>query len=132
LLEPGDAVEIELKEKAPDALPFAPGKIIRGKLVSIEDGESATDRVYVVDIDGRERRFSKSGDGEDYEFLLPDFNDVGIRAIDDRTLVIELNHPTPYFVNLMGFYPLSPVQRECVEEFGYPRWTKPENIATNG
>jgi oligopeptide transport system substrate-binding protein len=32
----------------------------------------------------------------------------------------------------MGFYPLFPVNRECLETHDAPDWTKPENIVTNG
>ena len=57
---------------------------------------------------------------------------MGIRAEDDYTLVVTLKEPTPYFTNLVAFYPLYPVNRECVERHGTPDWTKPENIVTNG
>ena len=65
--------------------------------------------------------------------VLIDFDTtVGIRAVDDQTLVVTLNEPTPYFKNLVAFYPLYPVNRECVEQHGTPNWTKPANIVSNG
>ena len=36
------------------------------------------------------------------------------------------------FLSLVGYYPLFPVPRQCVEKFGSPEWTKPENIVCNG
>jgi hypothetical protein len=53
-------------------------------------------------------------------------------VIDPHTLEIRLNHPVPYFLQLMGFYPFSPVNRRCVETHGYPAWTRPENLVGNG
>jgi oligopeptide transport system substrate-binding protein len=65
--------------------------------------------------------------------VLPDFDEtVGIRATDDHTLEVTLNHATPYFLQLCAFYPLYPVNQTCVETFGYPAWTKAENIVNNG
>jgi oligopeptide transport system substrate-binding protein len=134
----GDAVEIELPERAPGARPFAGGQIVKGKLMSIEGeaaGEAASgdDPVYVVEIEGKQRRFHKDGTkGEPYKWLLIDFDSVAIRVLDPHTLQITLDHPVPYFLNLMGFYPLFPVNRRCIETFGSPNWTKPENIVTNG
>lgn len=66
-------------------------------------------------------------------YVLPDFEKtVGIAAPDDRTLVVELDNSTPFFLSLCAFYPLFPTQRECVEKYGSPDWTKPENIVCNG
>ena len=65
--------------------------------------------------------------------VLPHFeSQVGIRAIDDHTLVVQLKNPTPYFLDLVAFYPLYPVNRKCVETHGTPAWTKPHNIVSNG
>ena len=65
--------------------------------------------------------------------MLPDFDEtVGVRATDDYTLEVTLNHATPYFLQLCAFYPLYPVNQTCVETFGYPAWTKAENIVNNG
>ncbi|HPF15149.1 MAG TPA: peptide ABC transporter substrate-binding protein, partial [Planctomycetota bacterium] len=64
---------------------------------------------------------------------------VAIRALDDHLLEIQLNSPTPYFLELMGFYPVFPVNRRNLEEARqkWPdsweiEWLKPENIVTNG
>jgi oligopeptide transport system substrate-binding protein len=56
----------------------------------------------------------------------------GVRVVDDRTLVVELNNPTPFFNELVAFYPYFPVHRGCVERHGSPTWTKPANIVSNG
>ncbi len=64
--------------------------------------------------------------------VLFDFKKVGIRAKDDRTLVVTLKNRTPFFLDLVAFYPLYPVNRRCVEKYGTPSWTKSENIVCSG
>jgi oligopeptide transport system substrate-binding protein len=65
--------------------------------------------------------------------VLPDFDgQVGVRAVDDQTLVVTLDHPTPYFLHLVAFFPLYPVPRQCVERHGSPQWTRPENLVQSG
>ena len=132
-VQPGDPVELEPPVDSPGTLPFDFDRVIRGTLKKIEDhGES---KVYVVNIDGKTRRFCKkaaAANSEDYRWLTYDFRRVHIRAVDKRTVEIRLIHPTPYFLNLMGFYPIFPVNPRCVKQHGYPKWTKPENIVTNG
>lgn len=68
-----------------------------------------------------------------------DFSTVGIKALDTYTLEVTLKNPTPFFMDLMGFYPLFPVNRRNIEEAKekWPSdweimWLKPENIVTNG
>lgn len=68
-----------------------------------------------------------------------DFSSVGIRAEGDHTLVVTLKNPTPFFMDLMGFYPLFPINRRNIEEAQerWPddweiKWLQPENIVTNG
>jgi oligopeptide transport system substrate-binding protein len=152
-IQAGDEVEIELPQNGDDggadALPFAPGKIVKGKLLAIQapasdsaestsadwpqkDQENSDAAVYLVEINGQERRFHNGGmEGEDYAWMLLDFDSVGVRALDERTLEVKLRHPVPYFPTLCGYYPYSPVNRTCVETYGRD-WTKPENIVTNG
>ncbi|MDA1053197.1 MAG: peptide ABC transporter substrate-binding protein [Planctomycetota bacterium] len=65
--------------------------------------------------------------------ILLDFeSSVGVKAPDDATLVVTLQNRTPFFLALTAFYPLYPVNRACVEKYGVPDWTHPDNIVTNG
>jgi oligopeptide transport system substrate-binding protein len=143
-IKPGDAVEVELNPPA-EVQNTVRGKVFRGRLTSVEDGlksgESSadTDKVYVVEIDGKPRRFMRAAAGaqlsggiEPMRQILLDFREVGIRVIDDHTLELRLTNPTPYFIDLLAFYPMSPVHRGCLEQHGSPDWTRPENIVTNG
>lgn len=137
-LKPGDPVEVELLQKPKEALPFARGKIVYGKLVRVEnvpaDRPEDERKKYTVTIDGQERVFlAGGGEGaEDCQQVLFDFRDVGIKVIDESTLQITLESPTPYFLSLLAFYPLFPVQQRCIETYGFPAWTRPENIVTSG
>ena len=136
-VEPGDAVQVELDQAVDGAPPHAPGVLLLGTLKSKKLTGSVEKKTlvhtYIVEVNGRERRFSDKGDGERCRWVLPVFDQsVGIKALDERTLRITLKHPVPFFLTLMGFYPMFPVQRRCVEQYGYPLWTKPENIVTNG
>jgi oligopeptide transport system substrate-binding protein len=59
--------------------------------------------------------------------------DAGVFAVDDATLVVELDAPTPYFITLTAFYPLLPAPRWVVEAPGNALdWFLPEKIVTNG
>jgi oligopeptide transport system substrate-binding protein len=133
----GDPVEVELNELPEDALPYARGRLLFGTANKIEtipaDRKEDEKKKYTITVDGADRTFipgETSGDSACKQVLL-DFREVGFRLIDDRTLTIELENPTPYFINLMGFYPLFPVQRKCIETHG-PDWIKPENLITGG
>ena len=57
--------------------------------------------------------------------------DVGVRALDERTLEVRLARPVPWFLELLSFAPFYPVPREAIEAHGI-QWTRPENIVTNG
>lgn len=70
--------------------------------------------------------------GEDYnKGRIADFSQVGVKAVDDRTLRVTLRCPTAYFLDLTGFYTLYPVPRWAVEAHGKD-WVKPGRIVSNG
>ncbi len=75
--------------------------------------------------------FCLTGAREFNEGALADFGQVGARAEDDRTLVVTLERPMPYFLSLAAFATLYPVHRATVEKYG-DRWTRAENIVGNG
>jgi oligopeptide transport system substrate-binding protein len=56
---------------------------------------------------------------------------LGVYATDAQTLVVELEAPIPYFLELTSFYPSFAVPRHVVESFG-PTWFLPEHIVSNG
>ena len=106
--------------------------------------------VYVVEEGDKVREFSKDPAGarraaasmtppappldklEKCLQVLPDFEKtVGVKA-DGNKLIVTLNSRTPYFTDLVAFYPLYPVHRPTIEAYGTPNWTRPENIVSNG
>ncbi|MFW5966990.1 MAG: peptide ABC transporter substrate-binding protein [Persicimonas sp.] len=56
---------------------------------------------------------------------------VGIHAEDSRTLVVNLAERTPWFPELVSFFPFFPVPRDVVEEDG-DDWAHPNTMVTNG
>ncbi|UCH09124.1 MAG: AAA family ATPase [Fidelibacterota bacterium] len=56
---------------------------------------------------------------------------VGVRALDDATLVVELEGPTGYFLQLLASSATYPIPRHVVEAHG-EAWTEVGNIVTNG
>ncbi|MEK7368577.1 MAG: peptide ABC transporter substrate-binding protein [Planctomycetota bacterium] len=65
------------------------------------------------------------------EGRLTDFSQVGVRAVDDYTLEVQLENPTAFFLDLTSFPTLMPVNRKCAEVHG-DDWTLPENMVCNG
>lgn len=57
--------------------------------------------------------------------------DLGVRAIDDMTLEVSLNAPTPYFLELLTHQASYPVQKANVEALGAD-FTKAGNLVSNG
>ena len=56
---------------------------------------------------------------------------IGVQAVDESTLVVELEGPTSYFPHLLTFSPTFPVPRHVVETHG-EAWTEEGNLVTNG
>lgn len=65
------------------------------------------------------------------EGKLTDFGQVGVHAADPHTLVVELENPTPYFIQLCAFPTLHPLPVSLVEKLG-DDWVKPGNLVGNG
>ena len=58
-------------------------------------------------------------------------DELGVSAPDDRTLVVSLSQPLPYFPQMVTHATTFPVNPAVVEAHGAD-WTKPENIVSNG
>lgn len=60
-----------------------------------------------------------------------DASTLGVRAIGQSTLEVELEAPIPYFLTLTADAVMLPINPECLKKHGWA-WTAPENIVTNG
>jgi oligopeptide transport system substrate-binding protein len=59
------------------------------------------------------------------------FEQVGVKALDDRTLQVELEHPTPYFLELTALPVYFPVSQKVDET--HPHWANDaETLVGNG
>lgn len=56
---------------------------------------------------------------------------LGVATPDPRTVVLRLEHPTPYLLELLTHQTSLPVHRGCLERFG-PAFTRPGNLVSNG
>lgn len=66
-----------------------------------------------------------------------DFSSVGVKALDDHTLKVELDGPAPYFTSMLRHYSWHPVPRHVIERFGSmtdrdTAWTRAGNLVGNG
>ena len=57
--------------------------------------------------------------------------ELGVEAIDDRTLVIRLKQPTPYLLSLLTFPSTFPVHAGSIATHG-EEFTRPGNLLSNG
>lgn len=58
-------------------------------------------------------------------------DDLGVKALDDSTLRVELTNPTPFFLGLCAFQTLSVVPRSVVEKHG-DNWMRVEPLPVSG
>lgn len=56
--------------------------------------------------------------------------DLGVRALDDRTVEIRLEHTAPYLPSVLMYWG-QPVPVHAIDRFG-DTWIRPENIVTSG
>ena len=78
------------------------------------------------------------GADEYYHGQLSDFSKVGVRALDDRTLRVEIKHPTPFLLKLIASSIVwDPVPVDVIARYGPldrrgSAWTRPGNLVGDG
>jgi oligopeptide transport system substrate-binding protein len=60
-----------------------------------------------------------------------DLSQLGVKAFNDKTLIVTLEHPTPYLLGLLTHYSVFPIPKHVVEKYGAD-WVKPEHYVGNG
>lgn len=123
------------------------GRLARGAAVRILDASPAAkgwarvERLARLPTFGRITATPPEGAAPQSGFVLEadlqeDDGPVGVRAVDDVTLEVELEQPIAYFLDLTSFTALAPVREDVVEAFERrgerELWTRPENIVVNG
>jgi oligopeptide transport system substrate-binding protein len=84
-----------------------------------------------------ENLFILKGAEDYYRGKITDFEKVGVKALDDHTLRIELVGPTPYLLSLVQHDSWLPVNPKAILSFGKidtrdSKWTSAENFVGNG
>jgi oligopeptide transport system substrate-binding protein len=123
-----------------------------GKVVTFHLREGMTwtngDPVTAGDFEFAWKRALSPELGSDYAYQLTgiqgaaDYNEceqncnalrdkVMVQATDDQTLKVTLTSVQPWFIEQAAHHVFLPVNPKVVEQFG-ERWTRPENIVTNG
>jgi len=87
------------------------------------DPKTASDYAYL--------QFPIVNGSEISEGTVTDFNELGVKALDDTTVEITLEGPTPYFLQALTHYTAYPVPKHVIDKVG-DGWTKVENIVSNG
>lgn len=57
--------------------------------------------------------------------------ELGVKALDDKTLEVQLSEALPYFVAMTVHTSMKPVNQKVVEKWG-DNWTSPEHYVGNG
>ena len=60
-----------------------------------------------------------------------DVSELGITALDDKTLQVVLENNCAYFLTLTTSYYLYPLRQDIIEQYG-DTWNEPETIVSNG
>lgn len=59
-------------------------------------------------------------------------DELGVKVVDDKTLEITLENPTPYFMSLTDTRAMYPVRQDLVEQYGESYGAEPETVIGNG
>ena len=70
--------------------------------------------------------------GEKFYKGEADKSEVGVKAIDEKTLEIQLEAPTGYFLRVLGFLPYWPSRSDIVEKFGEAFSSEADKMVYNG
>jgi oligopeptide transport system substrate-binding protein len=66
-----------------------------------------------------------------YEGQVQDFSKVGVRAVDSHTLSVELERPTPFFLDLAASPVMLPLRRDVVTQYG-DQFTEARHMLSDG
>ena len=101
---------------------------------------TGADYAYQLDMlagfDGVFYGYDEQGQLASYDGAVPvrydSMDQLGVKALDERTLQVTLSYDCPYFEEVCAFPALFPVRQDVIEEYG-DQWTfSPDTFLTNG
>jgi oligopeptide transport system substrate-binding protein len=104
-----------------------------GQLLTAKDFEYAWKRALdpAITADGSYYLYCLKG-GQAYNEGSGKVEDVGVTALDNKTLKVTLTAPMPHFLSLTTYHNFMPVRKDMVEEGGED-WSKnPETAISDG
>jgi oligopeptide transport system substrate-binding protein len=90
------------------------------------DPDVASEYAYMLSDIGQVKNAAEIIAGE------KDKSELGVTAVDEKTLQVELNVPVSYFLSLMYFPTFYPVNEEFFNSCGDTFATSPETVLSNG
>lgn len=105
-----------------DGVPVTAGDFVAG-FQRIMDPATAADYAY-LQYPIKNAAAINAGD-------ITDFDMLGVKALDDKTVEITLENPAPFFLQALTHYTAYPIPRHVLDAVG-DSWTKMENIVANG
>ncbi|HWV24744.1 MAG TPA: peptide ABC transporter substrate-binding protein [Thermomicrobiales bacterium] len=105
-----------------------------GDPITAHDFEYAWKRIMDPDTLSRTRTSMypiKNAKAIDADEDPMDFNELGVTATDDLTLVVDMEGPTTFFPLLCSIWTYSPVPKAVIDEKG-DAWVEAENMVSNG
>ncbi len=111
-----------------DGVPLTASDFVRSYERTLHP-ELVADYAYLFEIIEGAAAYRQGGES--------DFAKVGVKALDERTLEIRLEHPVPYFLTLMTYPCWRPLPMHLVEEHDGlrrrgARWTREGNLVSSG
>lgn len=91
----------------------------------LADPDTGSEYAYIMGIAGVEN----AGDVIDGKV---DPDQLGVTALDDKTLEVKLSNPVPYFESLMAFISFFPMNQAFMEEVGDDYGTSADTLIANG
>jgi oligopeptide transport system substrate-binding protein len=96
------------------------------------DPATAAEYAYMLyPIRGAKAYYEAAAHAADDDAKAALWRSVGVRAERPTRLVVDLERPTAYFLDLVAFSTYLPLRRDAVEAHG-ERWTFPPNLISNG
>lgn len=62
---------------------------------------------------------------------IKDISALGVKAIDELTLKIQLENPTPYLTGILSHHMAYPIPSATIKKYG-KKWTRAGNLISNG